>query len=143
MKIKTKRKLERQNVIAGKSRRRNVNVRDESLTRRESRSRSPSGSAGAAPRRRAFSSLMLQGSLSSFRFVRAAFNQPGMLCFLIKEFCKAFWGFQLIRFTLVACACLRRPSAQREGVRAAPPPGRLLPPHLFKTSTRPDLIRGF
>ena len=102
----------------------------------KSGSRSPSGSAGAAPRRRAFSSLMLQGSLSSFRLFRAAFNQPGMLCFLIKEFCKAFWGFRLIRFTLVACACLRRPSAQREGVRAAPPHGRLLPPHLFKTSTR-------
>ena len=54
VKIKTKRKLERQNVIAGKSRRRNVNLRDESLTRREKRQPDQSGSARTATRRRGF-----------------------------------------------------------------------------------------
>ena len=69
VKMKTKRKLER----------RNINQGDESLTRRESRSRSPSGSAVAAPRRRAFSSLML------FRDLFPHFAFSGLL--LINRVC--------------------------------------------------------
>ena len=122
-----------------------IKPRDESLAWRESRSRSPSGSAGTAPRRRAFSRLMLFRDLfPHFTFLRLLLIDRA--CFFeccLKEFCDAFGASDLFSFPLGACACLRRPSAQREGVRAAPPHGRLLPPHLFKTSTRLDLISEF
>ena len=96
---------------------------------------------GAAPRRRAFSSLMLFRDLfPHFAFSGLLLTNGAYFESRLKEFCEAFGAFDLFSLPLGACACLRRPSAQREGVRAAPPHGRLLPPHLFKTSTRLDLI---
>ena len=143
VKIKTKRKLERQNVIAGKSRRRNVNLRDESLTLRESRSRSPSGSAWTAPRRRAFSSLMLFRDL----FPHFAFSGPLLInrvCFVSSSRSSARLLGLPIDPVYPRGVCLsaapERTARGRPGGTAA---RTALPPHLFKTSTRPDLIRGF
>ena len=103
-----------------------IKPRDESLAWRESRSRSPSGSAGTAPRRRAFSPLMLFRDLFfHFAFSGLLLTNRAYFESRLKEFCDTFGTSDLFSLPLRACACLRRPSAQREGVRAAPPHGRL------------------
>ena len=117
--------------------------RKKALRGGKSGSRRLSGSAGTAPRRRAFSSLMLFRDL----FPHFAFSGPLLInrvCFVSSSRSSARLLGLPIDPVYPRGVCLSAaPEREARGRPCGTAARTALPPHLFKTSTRLDLISEF